>query len=270
MKPAAALAACGLLAACASVGPSVAPPPVEGYLDSGSIQRLAVLAVPPLGGPNPDDISAAQTALPGSDRWWLATAHAELRPPEAAQHFDCVLGARLAERPRPALTRLMNRLLVDADSLARGSLATEPRNVVLRPIAVVADLEPCQRVTDEIRNAPAWPAGGAIVASAYGELFAELAPDRADQARQTGREIAYSRVVCRMNWAADVEAGIDEGQALFAHAARTPALQADLAAARAEVTAAREEGLTSPGCAAERRALRQWSAPEPPMAAPQA
>ena len=34
----------------------------------------------------------------------------------ALQHFDCALGTRLNERERPALTRLMNRLLVDADA----------------------------------------------------------------------------------------------------------------------------------------------------------
>ena len=50
---------------------------------------------------NPPQIPASYEQAP------RRIAHAELRPPEAAQHFDCILGTRLADKPRPALTRLM-------------------------------------------------------------------------------------------------------------------------------------------------------------------
>ena len=125
----------------------------------------------------------------------------------------------------------------------------------------IEGLEPCQRLTPEAHSGSAWPAGGAIVAAAYGELFAALVPDSAEGARRMGREIAWSRAVCRVNWASDVEAGIGEGVRLFARASAQPEFEAELEAARAEVAAARAEGLTQPSCAAERRALRQWSAP---------
>lgn len=252
-----AVAAAGLLllpGACATGGgSSPAVLPASGYLDTGALADLAEGFTP-----SPQTLvwtgTEAPGAEPGTDRWWMATAQAELRPPEAAQHFDCALGTRLTGAPRPALTRLMNRLLIDADSLTR-RLATE--YVRARPIAVDPSLQPCQRVTDATRTGPSWPAGGAVAGAAYGEMFAALAPDRAEALRRAGAEVGFSRVVCRMNWPGDARDGAEIGQALYARAAATPDFAADLEAARAEVAAARAEGLTNPSCASERRALRQ-------------
>jgi len=246
---AAALAACALLGACAT---GRGPAPVEtlqGYLDAAAIRSLADAT------PAPAPWSASDTlpGEPGTDRWWMATAHAQLAAPDGAQHFDCALGARFAHKSRPALTRLMNRLLVDADSLTRLLAERTPRP---RPIKAVDGLQPCQRVNDAVRDGSSWPAGGAVAGAAYGEMFAALAPDRAAEARRIGHEIGVSRAVCRMNWPADVADGAVLGQRLFA-AESSPAFTADVEAARAEVAAARAEGLTNPGCAAERRALAQ-------------
>lgn len=252
MKPAAALAACGLLAGCvAGVVPDPAPAPVAGYLDEAAVRSFGADFTP-----SPVDPDAEQAVFdrvgPGTDRWWLAIAHAELRPPEAAQHFDCVLGTRLAEKPRPALTRLMNRLLIDSARVANGLAEREPRR---RPIAERPDLQPCVRMDEAVRHSPSWPAGGAVAGAAYGEMFAALAPDRAQAARLRGIEIGLSRALCRVNWQADVTDGLQIGRAVYDQAALTPGFAAELEAARAEVAAARVEGLANPACAAERRAL---------------
>jgi len=249
MKPAAALAACLSLAACASTGaplPAITP---EGYLPAGEVasvaDRIASLGVP---------VEAAGSPVePGTDRWWLAIAHAELRPPEAAQHFDCALGTRLAARPRPALTRLMARLLADANALTRE--AARKHGPSARPIAREPGLKPCQRVTPAMRNSPSYPAAGAVAGTLYGETFAALAPDRAEQVRRIGRELGASRMICRMNSASDVYAGQQGGRDLFPRIAASDDFRTDLEAARAEVSAARAEGLGNPSCAAERRAL---------------
>lgn len=254
MTRAAALAALALLGACATGrGSAPAAPADTGYLDAAAITRLAAPFTP-----TPADLRWNEADLPGkgpgTDRWWLATAQAELRPPEAAQHFDCVLGTRLAATPRPALTRVMHRLMLDADAATRLLAEQHPRP---RPVAVDPALHPCQRLTDAMRDSPSWPAGGAVIGAAYGELFAALAPDRAQPSRVRGGDIGFSRTICRMNWLADVEDGALVGEAVYAEASRTPAFAADLEAARAEVAAARAEGLTNPSCAAERRALRR-------------
>ena len=248
MRRAAALAASGLLAACASSGDPAPAPAIRGYVAADDISRVAA-AIPdtaPVGG-------SLQPVEPGTDRWWLAIAHVELRPPEAAQHFDCALGTRLAARPRPALERLMARLLVDGQALTRAAAGRHGH--APRPIAQDPDLQPCQRVTPAIRNSPSWPAAAAVAGTLYGEAFAALAPDRAEQARGIGRQIGVSRRVCRMNSAWDVSAGQQAAQALYPQIAASPTFRADLEAARAEIAAARGESLGNPGCAAERRAL---------------
>jgi acid phosphatase (class A) len=252
VKPAAALAACLLMGGCATAGrPAFMPPPVDGYLDPAAVSAMAAQFAP-----SPLDPRAEQAVFDsveaGTDRWWLAIAQAELRPPEAAQHFDCILGVRLAEKPRPALTRLMTRLLIDSASVSNALAERAPRR---RPVAERPDLQPCVRMDEAVRNSPSWPAGGAVAGAAYGEMFAALAPDQAEAARRRGRDIGESRALCRVNWQADVTDGLRIGRAVYEQAAASPPFAADLDAARAEVAAARAEGLTNPGCAAERRAL---------------
>ena len=250
----AALAAAGLvLGACATGGPPPTATPPAVFLDDAALDGLAARFSPT---PAPLVWSAGELANfgPGSDRWWLATAQAELRPPHAAQHFDCVLGTRLAQKPRPALTRLMTRLLADSNRATRLLAERHPRP---RPIAVDPDLQPCQRIDAATRDSPSWPAGGAVAGAAYGELFARLAPDQATASRERGSDLGFSRVVCRMNWLGDFRDGVQIGRAIYAQAASAPDFAAELEAARTEVAAARAEGLANPGCAAERRALRR-------------
>jgi acid phosphatase (class A) len=249
---AAVLAACLMMGGCATAGrPVAAVAPVDGYLDSAAVRAMAAAFTT-----SPLDPRAEQAVFdavePGTDRWWLAIAHAELRPPEAAQHFDCVLGVRLAETPRPALTRLMSRLLIDSATVAAALAERAPRR---RPVAEQPGLQLCVRMDEAVRNSPSWPAGGAVAGAAYGEMFAALVPDQAEASQRRGRDIGESRALCRVNWQADVIDGSQIGRAVYERAAATPTFAADLESARAEVAAARAEGLTNPGCAAERRAL---------------
>jgi acid phosphatase (class A) len=253
VRPGAVLAACLLMAGCATGSvPVTAPAPAAGYLNASAVRAVGAGLTPyPI---NPEAEQAVfDTVEPGTDRWWLAIVHAELRPPEAAQHFDCILGTRLAGKPRPALTRLMNRLLIDSARVANVLAEREPRR---RPVAARPELQPCIRMDEAARNSPSWPASGAVAGAAYGEMFAALAPDRAGAARRRGTDIGLSRALCRVNWHADVTDGFRIGRAVYERATMAPDFAADLEAARIELAAARAEGLTNPGCAAERRALR--------------
>lgn len=252
MKRRAALAACLIVGACATPGVVAAPPPpFAGYLDAATVRAIGADMSPTPVDPVWEQ-AVFDSVAPGSDRWWYAIAQAELRAPEASQHFDCILGTRLAEKPRPALTRLMNRLLVDATTVTGLLAEREPRR---RPISERPDLEPCVRLDEAARNSLSWPAGGAVAGAAYGEMFATLAPDQADAARQRGMDIGLSRALCRVNWHADVADGLQIGRSIYERAAASPEFIAELEAARVELIAARTEGLSNPGCAAERRAL---------------
>lgn len=247
------------LAGCATttLGPAEVVP---GYLTSTQLAELAAAVPAPSVPGSPDQaqdaaLSERLRALEDTDRWWMATAHAELRPPEAAQHFDCLLGTRLAEKPRPALNRVMSLLLADSERLTVDLVARHPR---LRPLAVDPTRRSCQRLNEATRtSATSYPAAGAVAGAAYGALFADLAPDQAEAARRIGREIGLSRAICATNWPSDVQAGEALGAALYDATAAQREFAADLAAARAEVVAVRSEGLTNPGCASERLALSQ-------------
>lgn len=247
------------LAGCATttLGP---PAVVPGYLQPEQLGNLAA-AVPAPAAPGSSEqaqdaaLSERLRTLEDTDRWWMATAHAEVRPPEAAQHFDCLLGTRLAAKPRPALNRIMGRLLADSERLTIDLVARHPR---LRPVAVDPARRPCQRLNEATQaSATSFPAAGAVAGAAYGALFADLAPDRAEAARQMGREIGLSRAICATNWPSDVQAGAELGEALYDAAASQPEFAVDLTTARLEIASARAEALTNPSCASERLALAQ-------------
>lgn len=239
------------------------PDPVPGYLSVASLTALAAAVPAPPSARSPEQandtaLSERLRGLEDTDRWWMATAHAEVRPPEAAQHFDCLLGTRLAAKPRPALSRMMGRLLADSERLTVDVVAQHPR---LRPLAIDTMRRPCQRLNAVTRTASAsYPAAAAVAGAAYGEMFAVLAPDRAEAARNMGAEIGFSRAICATNWPSDVAAGQALGAALYDTSSALPEFAADLEAARIEVAAARAEGLTNPGCASERLALSQGEA----------
>ncbi len=267
MRPVAALIAATVilpslpLAACAPAG-RTAPHPIfsatdEGYLSPGVVARLAQAATPPPVAGSMQDAadraaSARFTALEDSDRWLMATAHAELRPPLALQHFDCALGVRLGSAETPALDRMMAKVFHDAQAAV---VAAQANGVRARPVAEDPARRACQTLTPAMRRSPSAPSAGAAVGTAYAETLALIAPDRAGAVRRIGHEIGVSRQICAMDYPSDGLAGEALGRAVVAEIAATPDFQAEIAAARDELAAARATGRTNPGCAAERAAL---------------
>ena len=258
------IAVAALLSACAGTPAALRPqavqaasPETKGYLSGPLIQALAdAVPSPPVAG-SPVDLadkarSAQFQALEDSDRWLLATAHAELRPPLALQHFDCALGVRLGSATTPGLNKLMQRLFDDSDAAAE---LVKARGFRPRPVGDDAERRSCQRVSDAGRKSASYPSGSSTVAAVYGEAFAALEPQRATEVRRIAHEMGLSRLICGMHYPSDVAAGEVLGKAVFDAAAGTPGFDADLTAARTELAAARAAGLTSPGCAAERLAL---------------
>ena len=223
----------------------------------GTLKAIAAIgypAVQPTGsyaGHAPDAVKR----LLDENRLIAATTH--VSPPDGPQFEPTLEGyARIGHRYttiRMAAPRAAGAPAPEPQALTRE--AARKRGHVLRPIARDPTLQPCQRITPAMRDSTAWPAAGAVAGTVYGEAFAALAPDRAAAVRRMGREIGASRRICRMNSAADVAGGVTGGRELFDLIARSPAFQTDLEAARIEVAAARAEGLSSPACAAERRAL---------------
>lgn len=204
-----------------------------GYLSADEIRTLAQ-AVPELSADG-SEAQAADRALSEryrgyehGDRWLLATAHSELSPRLAAQHFDCALGVRFASAPTPRLTAMFDKLLKDANEAAETAKARAFRP---RPVGVNPDRPSCQTVSEAGRKSASYPSGSASVGAAYGEAVAALDPAHAEAARAIGHQIALSRAVCGMHYPADVAAGETLGKAVFGQVAADPALAADLEAA---------------------------------------
>lgn len=218
------------LSACAD-----GPPPVlvQPYLTAAEIEGLS----PPPG--------ASPFAIPATisdDRRWLAMAHAELRPAIAAGLFDCALGARLSGQKTPALTRIFARLQRDIDAAGRN-----------RPAPSVT--APCTR--PNWTPAQSWSGRLPALGVAYADVMAQLAPDRAAALTITGRAIAESAVLCGLSTPEGAASAAALAHGVTAAVMRSPAFVEDMAEARAEIDAVRASGLTSPACAAERRALGQ-------------
>lgn len=228
-----------------------------GYLAPAEIRLLAD-AVP--SAPLEDSLQARADAeasnraraLENTDRWLLATRHAELRPGLALAHFDCALGFRLTGEGSPLLVGVLRRIVHDVDAAVEVAKARAYRP---RPVGLDPDRAACQVLSSAARTSPSYPSGSAAVGDAYSEALAILVPDRAQELRRIGHEIGVSRIVCAMHFPSDVEAGRRLGAAVFEAIASKPAFVADISAARHDVDLARDRGLTSPACAAERVAL---------------
>ena len=158
----------------------------------------------------------------------------------------------MATAPVPQLTAIFEKVLHDANEAAE---RVKARSFRARPVGDDPTREACQRLTTAGRTTPSYPSGSAAVGAAYGEVLAELVPDRATETRRIGHEIAMSRVVCGMHYPSDVEAGEALGRTVAREIVASPGFQVDRIAAQAELAAARTMGLSNPGCAAERAAL---------------
>lgn len=262
MRPRAVLAAASLVGAAVLTACITAPEPrrpaAQAYVETGTIRALAAdLLAPPVAGSPADladrEVSDALKRWEDTDRWLLAGAQAELRPPLALQHFDCALGVRTADAEVPALKRLAERVMRDAVTLAEAA----DRFQRARPVADDPQRRACIRLDPATRARSAWPARPALYGAAYAEALALAAPERAEAVRTIGRAIGDSAAVCALNRPADVAAGAALGLALGAEQAQVADYRADAAAAGAEIAALRASGRTHPGCAAERRALAQ-------------
>jgi acid phosphatase (class A) len=240
-----------------SLPAAAAPEAARGYVDpaelTAQVERFGEAPAPG----SPEDLadkaaSERYRALENTDRWYLATTHAEMRPPLGLRHFDCALGYRVEPEKAPALIRLYTRLLHDADGLAEQIKARSPRP---RPVGDDPQRPACQRVTEAGRTSSSYPSGSASLATAYGEALVLLVPEKAEAVREAARQVALSRLVCAMHYPSDVAVGIKVGKIAFDLASVTPDFAEDIVAARIELAEAQATGAISPTCASERAAF---------------
>lgn len=213
----------------------VPPPPAPG---SGALLR-------------DEEASKAGLALHGGPRWQLATADADLRSPQATGAMSCAAGFEISPTATPAIDRLLRHLLPDLGLASRPSKMKYNRP---RPFMINGAPNCTPEAESTLRKDGSYPSGHSTIGYGWGMVMAEIVPDRAARLVARGRAFGDSRRVCNVHWLSDVEEGRLIAPAVLARLHSDPAFVADLAAARAEVAAARKTP-PSRDCAAEAAAL---------------
>jgi len=235
------------------------PGRIHGYLKRSQLPDMSgVLPPPPAQGSAAfaADEEAYRAAGPLADtpRWALAARDANLDFPAADGVFSCALGMPISESATPHLYTLLRRTLVDAlhatDSAKEKYRRPRPFMVTHDPTCT-PDWEGRMAAESE-----SYPSGHASVGWSWALELAQIAPDRATAVLRRGYEFGLSRVVCRVHWKSDVEAGRTVGAATVSRLHADPVFAAQMAEAKKEIAHARAAGESSPrDCAAEAKAL---------------
>jgi acid phosphatase (class A) len=234
----ASLAAAALLIVATAAGSQEAPKLPPGYLQRDALpDSLALLPPPPASGSaafaRDEEVSRQTARAPDSPRWKLAASDADLHFPHALSAFACPLGVAPDPNKTPALYRLLGRMAVDV-----GLSTYKAKNHYQRTRPFVAHNNATCLPADEplLRKDGSYPSGHSALGWGWALVLAELAPARADAILQRGRDFGQSRLVCNAHWASDVDAGRLMASATVARLHADAGFDADLAAARKEVS----------------------------------
>jgi acid phosphatase (class A) len=223
--------------------PAPAPPRpqrLSGYLGKEHVPDHEVFLPPP---PASDsalgkadlEVYRSTRALENTPRWKLAASDAALSQQALFDDFECAAGVDLDVAAMPALSHLLRRSMADLSGIIGPA---KERYARPRPF-LVEEAPLCVVATEGLARSGSYPSGHSATGWLYALVLAELAPDRAAEILARGRAIGESRVVCGVHFVSDVDAGRTTAAAVIAALNGVPEFDADLAAARAEIDAAR-------------------------------
>jgi acid phosphatase (class A) len=236
--------------------------PQPGYFAPGTAPDvMRVLPPPPLEGDVRDtaDLAVFRTTrrLEGSPRWAIAQRDNTLGTPALLQSFSCALDVAVTPDNAPAVARLITRATADASAASRHAKDVFGRK---RPYqraegAVCLSAPDIERLT---RSSSDYPSGHATTAWMTGRVLAEVAPDRSAEILERARTFGESRVVCGVHHVTAVEAGRLTAEAVLAALHGVAAFNADIDAARAELSRLRTASRpTADACRADAVALAE-------------
>ena len=210
------------------------------YLAKGAYDGRKVVPPPPVRGSAADDQDRRTfldtRALKDSPRWSLARQDA--REARIMDAYSCALGVTPTRQTTPRLAAMLHRVSRDVRPAIAG-----PKRLYDRKRPYQVDRGPiCARSGAIVALTPDYPSGHATWGWTVGLVLAKAQPDRADAILARARAYGESRVVCGVHNASSVEAGRINAEGLVAALRASPAFRADLAAARAELDAARAAG----------------------------
>ncbi|MCG2841934.1 phosphatase PAP2 family protein [Sandaracinobacter sp. RS1-74] len=251
-----AILALGLLGACASSpAPKAVPAPptslaevgelrpgmgfAKGYLAPEALpDSLALLPAPPAAGTSAfaaDEEALANALQAPADRFQKATSDADLHWPHVLSSYEAILGTPVSGQTTPHTAMLLQRAMADA-GLSTYRAKTHYNRV--RPFALknVPSCTPGDEAA--LRNDGSYPSGHTAIGWIIALVLTDLAPQKTNELLQRGYDFGQSRVICRVHWKSDVEAGRLIASATFARLQADPVYQAQRDLARAEVARA--------------------------------
>jgi hypothetical protein len=202
------------------------------YFDPATIDLKALLPDPPANG-SPTTLKEIEIIL---EKQKTRTPEEAARVKQEvhlnAYLFENVLGPWFTEKDLPLTALLFQRVdaVVHPVIVSAKKYWDRPR-----PFLQDARLHP---PIDLPKNA-SYPSGHSTVGNLDALILAELAPDLKDALLARGRQIGDDRVIGGVHFPSDVDAGRTLARDLFDKFMASPAFQADLAKAKAEVAAAR-------------------------------
>jgi len=238
------------------IGAPPAPDRPTAYLaPAESPDGMALIPAPPAPGSAAlaRDLEGARQALAirGSARWTLAAADAELFTPTATTTMACAASRQIDAKTTPATFRLLTRAAIDFSNSTASA-----KNHYARPRPFMENGQPSCTPEAEtyLRKNGSYPSGHSAIGYGWGLVLAELIPDRTTALVARGRSFGDSRRVCNVHWLSDTEEGRVTATAVFARLQSSASFEADLAAARRELS---EAAPVAPArdCAAEAAAL---------------
>jgi len=212
------------------------------YFDPATIDFKALLPDPPAN----DSSTTRQEINLILEKQKTRTRNEEIRIKEEQEHlkvwlFENVLGPWFTEKNLPATAALFQRV----GSVVHPVIDTAKKHWDRpRPFLLDKRIHPPLPPEDlsELSKNASYPSGHSTVGNLDALILAELAPDLKDAIMARGLQIGDDRILGGVHFPGDVDAGHTLANALFAKLMDSPAFQADLAKAKAEVAAARSHG----------------------------
>lgn len=187
---------------------------------------------------------ATRAAL-STPRGRLATSDVPSSVIDVMKDFSCAAGVRISPETTPATYRLL--LNANGDT-ARANNYAKNYWKRLRPFLI--DKGPVCEDKDDLAKSYDYPSGHTTRGWTFGLVLSDVEPDRATPILVRARSYGESRIVCGAHNMSAIEAGRLGATVTMQAVRETPGYQADLAAARTELAAARANSALTPDAGA--------------------
>jgi len=235
-------------------------PATPPYFDGDTSDFFLIMPPAPSSGDARDEsdrrIFRQTRALEGSPRWQMAADDAELGTAPMLRHFACSLGVEATPEQLPRTVALLQKATREA---ARSVGPAKEHYARKRPFLV--DQGPTCVAASTIGESFDYPSGHTSAGWAWALVLAQVDPAHAESILARGRAIGDSRVVCGMHNASAVESARLLTGAAMAVIGGSALYQADVLAARKELTALRARPHATPDaaqCALEAQLVKTY------------